>query len=142
MAVDLLIILQNAYTDDPTHAERFRHDNEFWLSRLFQSHTGKRLRKMIPGGVTHSIINATREIGTESSSNIPPDPVHVRVEIANYRPRVILACGVNAQKAMDELRIEYIPAPHPAWRQLSDVMIEKYKERIIEELNGYKTTSR
>ena len=109
----ILVVLQNAYREKGEYVDR-----EEWLERLWLSHTGRRLKTMLPEGVDFYIDNATPEIGKTSDSCFPADAQHLKMVIDTVRPEIILACGLVAQAGLEALGYAYVAAPHPAWRQL------------------------
>lgn len=127
----LFVLLQNAYKKD---GDEFTHEE--WVKALWKSHTGRRLSNMLPVGVTVYVANASPQVGTESSSAFKPDIEHIKNEIAATRPSVILACGKVAARAMREVGIPFIEAPHPAWRALSKADELKCKIAIVRALVG------
>ncbi len=128
----LLVVLQNAYRNGGVYISR-----EEWLERLWVSHTGRRLREMLPDGCEPYVINASPQIGTHSGAVYPPDLAHIQAAIDRVRPDTILACGKLAQAGLDQLGVSYIAAPHPAWRRLSKARTAAIREK----LNGTRRTS-
>lgn len=107
----LLIILQNTYehlTNSPA-----------WKEVFWESYTGKRLREMLPEGIEFVVTNASKTIGDGPASVCRADGAHITAMIERVQPDRILACGKVAQAALEELGIDFLAAPHPAWRQLS-----------------------
>jgi len=122
----ILFILQNAYQN-----EKYSFTNEpEWHSELMRSHTGRRLKEMIPEGSDFKVINSTGEIGDNPDSYFKPDLIYMQNWIDKIKPDVICACGVSSQNACRQLGIKFIPAPHPAWRSLSKSMTEKVKKEL------------
>lgn len=124
----ILFILQNAYQSDK---HQFKNEEE-WSRELANSHTGRRLKEMIPDGMEYRVINSTPMIGNNPDSCYTPDLAHIKKLVAEIKPDVICACGKNAQKGCEELGIDFIPAPHPAWRQLSKKCSSSIREQIGE----------
>jgi hypothetical protein len=85
---------------------------------------------MIPDGYDIVPINASPAIGDRVESVFPPDPLYVGRVWEILMPDVVLACGQVAQRAVSELGIEHIKAPHPAWRQLTSGIVDDVKERL------------
>lgn len=125
----LLIILQNAYglrADTPLPV---------WDRLLWRSYTGKRLKEMLPDEVAdYTVTNASKMIGQDAGSVCPPDKEHIRSMIEFAQPRVILACGKIAQQALTEMGVEFIAAPHPAWRMLTKEMTAAIREQLRQAL--------
>ena len=128
----ILVVLQCAYG---TTAQRRKElqQKELWLQGLWNSHTGRRLRNMLPDNAIIDIINSTPRIGSKSSDYFPPNLEYIQTKIDIYSPDKILACGNVAQEALSKLNIAYISAPHPAWRQLSNIKISEIKEELVNE---------
>ena len=122
----ILFILQNGY-----HSEKYQFRNlEEWYVDLERSYTGKRLKKMIPDNADPKVINASENIGNESSSCFPADANYIKKMIDKYKPKIICACGKIAQDGCEEIGIDYIPLPHPAWRQLSNKRVNEIKSKL------------
>lgn len=122
----VLYILQNAYRSDKYN---FRNKEE-WHEDLFRSHTGKRLSEMIPEGVEYYVINSSPNIGSHADSKFPPDNNYISEWYNKIKPDVVVACGKVAQKGCDEIALEYIKAPHPAWRALSKKITKSIRLEI------------
>ena len=111
----ILFILQNAYKSD-------KHpftNNEEWSRELLRSHTGRRLKEMIPDGVQYRVINASEEIGDNPDSIFKGNIDHVSLWIKQLKPDTVVACGRIAQQICCDMKLKYMSVPHPAWRQLS-----------------------
>jgi hypothetical protein len=111
----ILFVLQNAYRSEKYN---FRNDDE-WYRDLMRSHTGRRLSEMIPDGIDVRVVNATPKIGNDPCSFLKPEQGHIRNMINRFKPDVICACGKSAQTGCEQLGIDFISLPHPAWRHLS-----------------------
>jgi len=122
----ILVILQCAYGTTERRRQQLQQ-KELWLQGLWNSHTGRRLKRMLPETDNIEIINSTPEIGNESSACFLPDLDYIQTQIASYSPDKILACGKVAQAALAQLSISYIAAPHPAWRQLSNAQVDSIR---------------
>lgn len=125
----LLVILQNEYGlgEEPLP----RH---VWLRRLWHSYTGKRLSEMLPEGCQVEVINASQLMGKGPAACFPPDPEYIARMVSTYRPDVILACGRVAQAGARALGLQYISAPHPAWRRLSKERTQEIRRSVAERL--------
>lgn len=122
----ILFILQNAYQSDK---HQFKNDAE-WSRELASSHTGRRLKEMIPDDMEYKVINSSNIIGNCADSSYDADLEHIKKLVDEIKPNVICACGKIAQKGCKELGLNFIPAPHPAWRRLSKQCSSDIKEQI------------
>jgi len=122
----ILYILQNAYTSDK---HPFTNKKE-WSKELLRSHSGRRLKEMIPDGAEFKVINASDNIGTHPSSSFKADLKHMSKLINKIKPDIICACGRIAQDGCRELGIKFISAPHPAWRQLSKKITRDIRRKL------------
>ena len=123
----VLVILQCAYYLDGKPRSRAA-----WLRGLERSHTGKRLKEMLPDGIDYYVINASQEIGSSSDALFPPDIKYISQTIEHISPTIILACGRVAQAAVDEieLSVPIIKTYHPAFRGLSKGITKSINECI------------
>jgi len=111
----ILFILQNAYS-----SEKYKFTNrEEWSEQLMRSHSGRRLKDMIPDGAKYAVINASEKIGDNPNSCFEADINHIKKWIKKTNPSVVCACGKIAQDGCKKVGIDYIAAPHPAWRLFS-----------------------
>lgn len=133
----ILFILQNAYRSEK---HQFTNNDE-WSRELLHSHTGRRLKEMIPEGYEYNVINSSPNIGNNSSSIYIADPQYIKTLVNKIKPDIIIACGRIAQDGCTELGLQYISAPHPAWRCLSKEITNNIKTKIIGE-NDYVTCKR
>jgi hypothetical protein len=74
---------------------------------------------MIPAGAEFRVINASGFIGDNPDAVSKADTKHMRKLIKQIKPDIICACGKIAQEGCRELGLDFIEAPHPAWRWLS-----------------------
>ena len=123
----ILVLLQNPYRE--RGVDRY-NDREFWLGRMWSSYTGKRLKEMLPEDMNIWVDNASWNWGEESSACFPADLVHIKNLVSKLEPEKILACGRIAQEGLRKLNIEYIPAPHPAYRALSKKMTAEIRSKL------------
>jgi len=126
MSGKLLVILQNAWGVEHGYEPSYERES------FRKSHTGIRLLRAIPAGADVHIVNASPEVGTESSSNFPPSPAHVQARIEKVQPKAILACGVNAQTVVHLLRpnIPVVEMPHPAYRALTNKTLDNVRQKL------------
>lgn len=130
--IDLLVVLQNAWRGNGKE-----YTPEEWLPKLWASHTGKRLRKMIPeGNYVVAVTNASPKVGMTAAAAFPPDLIHLRAIITEFQPRVILGCGRLAQHGLECLDVTHVQAPHPAWRRLTNERVAEVRTVLEELLNG------
>ena len=122
----ILFILQNAYISDK---HLFTNEQE-WSQELEKSHTGRRLKEMIPEGKEYKVINSSNMIGDCADSYYEADLKHIKNLVKQINPTVICACGKVAQKGCTELGLFFIPAPHPAWRQMSKKQSSAIKQLL------------
>ena len=128
----ILFILQNAYRSDK---HPFTNDAE-WSRELLRSHTGRRLKEMIPTGVQYKVINASEEIGDNPDSVFEGNTKHVSLWIKKLKPDIVVACGRVAQRTVSNLVINYVPVPHPAWRRLSKTDTTRIRLSLASTLLG------
>lgn len=114
-----LVVLQCAYGNTARRRQQLRV-RRLWLRGLWASHTGRRLRDMLPMGCEVVPINASPRIGSSVSALFPPDPLYVARCWELVLPDVTVACGKVAQQACREAGVPFIGVPHPAWRLLSN----------------------
>jgi len=126
----ILIFLQNAWGVEDGYIPTFERES------FRDCYTGKRLKEMFPNDAKVTIRNATPSIGRSASSNIPPDYEYVMGEIEQIDFDVILACGVNAKKAVEKAlsfalcKLPVVYAPHPAWRSLSKKITSEIRSEV------------
>lgn len=133
---DVVVFLQNAWSSF------YAGDiwpREYWLPALQRSHSGRRLQVLERGlpGVSIWYDNTTPIVGEEPSSVVPPDLDHMWGVIHDQRPRVIVTCGKQAEKALAKIPLGDIPPPivnlpHPAWRFLDDLVLENGARQIMD----------
>ena len=114
----VLVVLQCAYGDTERRREEIS-DRDVWLAGLWKSYSGKRLKEMLPDEYDCIIINSTEEIGCDSAAIYPPDLEYIESWVNKTSPDIIVGCGKIAQRGLLDLGVEFVSAPHPAWRMLS-----------------------
>ncbi len=126
----ILVVLQNAWRET---GAPFTHKQ--WLNALWESHTGRRLKNMLPT-IPHYlyVTNASTNIGITSSAAFPADTQHIQKEIATIQPDIIIACGKIAQQGVKQITENYIATPHPAWRAFSKQHEEVVRSMVEAEL--------
>lgn len=125
----ILFILQNAYKSEK---HQFNNEEE-WSRELNNSHTGRRLKEMIPYGTEYKVINSSKKIGDNPNSCYEADLEYIKRFIGIIKPSVICACGRVAQRGCEELGLNFISAPHPAWRCLSKSITNEIRKEIRRE---------
>jgi len=123
----ILFILQNAYRSEKYN---FRNEEE-WSSDLMRSQTGKRLKEMIPENSDYRVINSSDKIGNNADSCYNADVSYIQKWIEKIQPRIICACGKIAQDGCEKLGLNFVKAPHPAWRQLSKKETKRIQNLLI-----------
>lgn len=127
--IDILVILQCAYANSERRRKQIRK-RKVWLKGLWNSHTGRRLRRMLPENSVFEVINTTLEIGVSPDAVLEPDIDYIKKMIEKYNPGLILACGKVACKAMREIGGGFYAFHHPAWRQLTNEKIDNLRESL------------
>lgn len=121
----ILVILQNAW-----YRKLKKKPYDKWLIALWRSQTGKKLIKMLPQGIPFFVINSTDEVTDNPTDALKADHRWIRKWMRLVKPDIVLACGKIAQEACEQLGIETIHAPHPAWRRLSNTMTNEIRQKI------------
>lgn len=103
--------------------ERACKDGRFnpglWARAFEKSRTGKRV-KNLSSGIPFKVVNSTTK--------------NIKNHIRRHNPNVIVVCGRRARKITSNIglnRATTIWMPHPAWRQMTNEMIESYKRHIL-----------
>lgn len=118
----ILVVLQCAWYHDGKS-----RPYKTWIKALWKSHTGRRLKEMLPEDVPFVICNASPQIGQDAGASFKADPAHVADMINRVKPTIVLGCGAIAHSALSKLDVEYIKAPHPAWRRLTKERTKKIR---------------
>jgi acyl-CoA synthetase (NDP forming) len=136
----VLVILQNAWRREATPGDtQFvpglapEHSQQVWEQALWRSHTGKRLREMLPEGCEIVVGNATPHIGTTSREKKEIIVEYVMDQVEHSSPALVVLLGSEAAKAHDLIRgtgFPVITGPHPAWRCLSHTRAYEVREAI------------
>jgi len=127
----ILFVLQNAYTSEKHQFSNY----EEWGAELLNSHTGRRLKEMIPDGAEYTVINASGNIGDNPNSCYLADTDYIKSFVVKLKPDAICACGKIAQDGCRNLGYEFVEAPHPAWRQLSKDESDRIRNILSRRLN-------
>lgn len=131
----VLCVLQNAWCDPKRPI--WRSEKE-WVRRLWLSHTGRRLKRMLPDSVLAVCINSTKKIGTTTRQTFAPDIKHIQAAYWQYRPQLVVGFGRIAQAGLTAAGIAHIAAPHPAWRQLSIAGEQQVRGEIEQAIYQFK----
>lgn len=124
---EYLLFLQNAWS--PFYAGAV-WPRESWLRALESSRSGQRL-KLLVGDDFDVCENCTPQVGATPDSIIKPDPEHILKVLAERSPRMVIACGSHAERALLELWDgPLLLIPHPAYRVVTNQMFEHAREYI------------
>ncbi len=129
----VLCVLQNAWCDPKRPIWRSERE---WVRRLWLSHTGRRLKRMLPDDIVPICINSTKKVGTTTLETFAPDIQHIQAAYWQYRPQLVVGFGRIAQHGLTLAGIEHFAAPHPAWRQLSIQHELQVRYEIRRQLGG------
>jgi ABC-type Fe3+-hydroxamate transport system substrate-binding protein len=122
----ILVILQNAYGVPPGYIPSYDKPS------FRNCHTGRRLRRALPETAEISIINSNPQVGEKADSYFKPDYEYVKNKFDELKPDVILACGTNGKKILEtlEFNIPAIHMPHPAYRALTNKLLDEIRIRL------------
>lgn len=123
----ILVLLQNAYY--PGGCKR-PMNRRLWLWLLWRSHTGKRLKEMLPEGLEYYVDEANPKIGEHADACFPADLTHLSRLLDTVHPTLILACGRIAQEGCRKLDVPFMSVPHPAWRFLSKETTAEIRRKL------------
>ncbi len=129
----VLFVLQNAWRKSAKAGERDVGRESVWDRLLWRSQTGRRLKEMIPGGISFRVVNASALVGDHSASVYPADRALMAMRLGSIKPDVVVLCGKVAAglaPLVEDTQTTLIIAPHPAWRALS----KKHTARIKTEI--------
>lgn len=130
---DSVIFLQNAWS--PFYAGR-TWPRQSWLTALERSRSGQRLRVMIDD--FDLCENTTPIVGATPDSVIAPDTEHIKAILERRNPRIVVACGKQAEKALCSLWDgPLIAVPHPAHRLLTDELYRQARSLMIVSFVGH-----
>jgi hypothetical protein len=117
-----LILLQNAW--DPRG--RSFLEEKLRLTKLAESPTGRRLRKLLGDNPDFRYENTTPVIASNSRYCPPPDESHIARLLAIPELKLIIACGRQAERAVrSKWNGPLICIPHPTYRRWNKDMVEK-----------------
>ena len=113
-----VVFLQNAWS--PTYAGK-EWPRESWLRALARSRSGQRLRIMIDN--LDYCQNTTPICGDTPDSRLAPDYKYITMLLAYSHPKQVVACGVQAERALRRLWPgPLLAVPHPAHRLLTNAL--------------------
>jgi len=126
-----LVFLQNAWS--PLYAGN-AWPRPSWLRALERSRSGQRLKLLIDDFDVCE--NTTPKVSAVSSGIEVPDADHIKAIIAARQPKVIIACGKQAEKALSELWDgALLCVPHPANRVLTNQLYVEARTLLASEFN-------
>jgi hypothetical protein len=135
----VLVVLQNAYDKG-----RLRDGYQYhkWLREFQSSRTGVRLNIVTEDLTNVHYTNASPKIGCGPGSILPACKAHLRRTIKRVSPRIILACGAVAERAVTEIWPgDLIVMPHLACRVLTNNLLEQVckllRRRLFFYANGW-----
>lgn len=121
-----LAFLQNQWVRNPERVRSYIEKDGERYRRHFVSYalfagclTGRRIKAAFGGRIDNiAWDNISPQIGGRSSSVFPPDPQHIRRQIAYHQPAFLLAFGAVARNALENhpTNLPIIHGPHPAAR--------------------------
>lgn len=113
---ELLVVLQNAWAKErPKRDWRY----EEWLCFLWWSKTGKNLTRCLGPDCTGMVFTNTTPIISVGNHTVKPQAGYVKSRIDRHKPRVVLACGAQAQAEVRKVWAgPAVFMPHPGSRFL------------------------
>lgn len=127
------IVLQNAYMRTEDSARRLKswlEDlNDVFHYKVFRSlvlntKTGMNLEKIFGHDIEDyskvRIRDSTPEVGIGSSSKLKPNPDYIKKFLEHDKPKIVVACGMNAAAVSSHFSGPILQLPHPAARFLSN----------------------
>jgi hypothetical protein len=125
-----VVFLQNAYSEIP-QGPIWEYDK--WFPALQASRTGKRLERIFPYWSDVYFANTTFEIGDNPDSQLPPHWEYMRSIVLAQNPKVILACGKQAEQALLDNKTKYrlICMPHPAYRVVTNDLLDVVRGLVL-----------
>jgi hypothetical protein len=124
---DVIVFLQNAWS--PLYAGG-TWPRDSWLRALETSRSGQRLRILIVDQY-HICENTTAAVASHPSGIEAPDAAHIRRVLSERKPRVVIACGKQAEIALKAIWTgPLLAVPHPAHRLLTDRLYKKARSLL------------
>ena len=148
----ILVVLQNAwqYNAQPGQTQWIpgvdpEVSRRFWRKALWACPTGKKLKLMVPFD-DHDVMvgEASPFVGSGSRSVFPMDPDHVRSQVEDFEPDLVVLMGAQAKKAQTYVEVLGVPTfltPHPVARQLTNQQRGEMRVSIQELLLKLSTVS-
>lgn len=123
----MIIFLQNAWS--PVYAGR-QWPRVSWLRALARSRSGQRLKILSDGWECYW--NTTPIVGAKPSSVVKPNHTYIERILELEKPQVVVACGLQAEKALRELwKGPLLCVPHPTHRVLTNELYQ-FARRMLE----------
>jgi len=130
--VNIVIFLQNAWS--PVYAGR-KWPRQSWLRALSTSRSGQRLTALTDD--FNECENTTEEVADHPDGICQPDPQHIGRVLKARKPKVVIACGKQAEKAISAAWSgPLIVVPHPACRVVTTAAYLKAQSLITESFIG------
>jgi len=122
----VVVFLQNAWS--PRYAGKV-WPRKSWLCALAKSRSGQRLTNLIDD--FDLCENTTLHVGSTASSIIEPDENHIISVLQERKPDIIIACGIQATKALTLVwNGPLISVPHPAHRLVTNALYHEARAYI------------
>jgi hypothetical protein len=129
----VVVFLQNAWS--PLYAGS-TWPRDSWLRALETSRSGQRLRILIVDQY-HICENTTAAVASHPSGVEAPDATHIRRVLTDRKPRVVIACGKQAELALKAIWSgPMLAVPHPAHRLLTDRLYRKARSLLTPHFAG------
>ncbi len=131
----VLVVLQNAWAYQP---ERVARNGEWpyesWVWALQYSRTGQRLCRIFDTQDkwdSAHFCNTTPMVGDCSGSKLPPNAEYVLGKIEKVRPRLVVACGKQAEALLTkEWSGPLLCIPHPTCRIVTNQLLFDAKDLV------------
>lgn len=132
--IDVLFVLQNAWRNGAPESGKAEWKPRYWRRALWRSQTSKRLREMIPEGITYEVCNASPLVGSTSKAVFQADRAHLDRVVARFCPSLTVLLGTVAHKAQPWLEpsTRVLTGPHPAYRTLFKATTAEIREKIMQ----------
>jgi hypothetical protein len=120
-AKQILVMLQNAY-DRGSLSKGYNYRR--WVRELAATRAGQRLEHIFYPLTEVRIANTTPCLGRGADSKLPACPKHVRRILRRVGPRIVLACGKQAEEICLKLWPgDLMCIPHPSFRLLTNDLL-------------------